>query len=142
VLQLPENEARFIFGCLVTALEVVHAKGYTHHDVKAANFVRFFDGKYKLIDFDNARLADKVSYLAPGHSSFGAGVAQMPPVGRLPLVGLVCPWCLMHSNVTMKVRSLWFGCYAPHNYTWPESATATSTLQAFWHTCLHAGAGR
>jgi serine/threonine protein kinase len=63
VLQLPENEARFIFGCLVTALEEVHSRGYTHHDVKAANFVRFYDGKYKLIDFDNTRLADKVRHV-------------------------------------------------------------------------------
>jgi serine/threonine protein kinase len=56
-LQLPETQARFIFGCLVSALQVVHAKGYTHHDIKAANFVRFYDGKFKLIDFDNMKIA-------------------------------------------------------------------------------------
>jgi serine/threonine protein kinase len=60
VLQLPDGQVKFIFGCLVGALELVHNKGYAHHDVKAANFVRFYDGKFKLIDFDNARLAGRV----------------------------------------------------------------------------------
>jgi serine/threonine protein kinase len=60
VLQLPDGQVKFMFGCLVGALELVHNKGYTHHDLKAANFVRFYDGKFKLIDFDNARLAGRV----------------------------------------------------------------------------------
>jgi serine/threonine protein kinase len=59
-VQLPDNQCKFIFGCLVNALKEVHARGLTHHDVKAANFVRFYDGKYKLIDFDNVRRAGQV----------------------------------------------------------------------------------
>ena len=28
-----------------------------HHDLKARNFVRFYDGRYLLVDFDNSRTA-------------------------------------------------------------------------------------
>lgn len=30
-----------------------------HHDLKAKNFVRFFDGRYCLVDFDNCRTVNK-----------------------------------------------------------------------------------
>lgn len=30
-----------------------------HHDLKAKNFVRFFDGRYCLVDFDNCRTGEK-----------------------------------------------------------------------------------
>jgi serine/threonine protein kinase len=33
-----------------------------HHDIKAKNLVRFFDGRYRLIDFDNARERDKAPF--------------------------------------------------------------------------------
>ncbi len=62
-VQLPDNQTRFIFGCLVSALSLAHSKNYAHHDVKAGNFVRFYDGRYKLIDWDTARRADKVGSL-------------------------------------------------------------------------------
>ncbi|KAK9815827.1 hypothetical protein WJX72_010338 [[Myrmecia] bisecta] len=55
---LPDNQCRFIFECLVRVVQFVHGAGYVHHDLKACNFVRFFEGRYKLIDFDNCREAN------------------------------------------------------------------------------------
>ncbi|KAG1670580.1 hypothetical protein FOA52_012152 [Chlamydomonas sp. UWO 241] len=52
---LAENQIRYIFECITAALLHLHGKGYVHHDLKTNNLVRFYDGKYRLIDFDSTR---------------------------------------------------------------------------------------
>lgn len=59
IMCTPRNQKRFIFECLATAVYHVHYQGFTHHDLKARNFVRFFDGRFKLVDFDNCRETGK-----------------------------------------------------------------------------------
>ncbi|KAG2495159.1 hypothetical protein HYH03_006767 [Edaphochlamys debaryana] len=56
---MPENQTRYIFECMVAAVQHLHTLGHVHHDLKPHNFVRFFDGRYCLVDLDSARQAYK-----------------------------------------------------------------------------------
>lgn len=56
---LPENQCRYIFECMAMAVQHLHMLDLVHHDLKAKNFVRFFDGRYRLVDFDNTRVHDE-----------------------------------------------------------------------------------
>jgi len=56
---LPENQCRYIFECMAGAVQHMHLLDLVHHDLKAKNFVRFFDGRYRLVDFDNTRTANE-----------------------------------------------------------------------------------
>lgn len=49
---LPEAHIRFIFECLANSVHHIHMKGVVHGDLKPKNCTRFFDGRYRLIDFD------------------------------------------------------------------------------------------
>ncbi|KAF5834183.1 ankyrin repeat-containing domain protein [Dunaliella salina] len=54
---MPENQIRYTFECVATAVNVLHSLGRVHHDLKSGNLVRFFDGSYRLVDMDNCRIA-------------------------------------------------------------------------------------
>uniref|UniRef100_A0A7S3QWL1 Protein kinase domain-containing protein n=2 Tax=Dunaliella tertiolecta TaxID=3047 RepID=A0A7S3QWL1_DUNTE len=54
---MPENQIRYTFECIATAVNVLHSLGRVHHDLKSGNIVRFFDGTYRLVDLDNCRIA-------------------------------------------------------------------------------------
>ncbi len=43
---LPENQCRYIFECIATAIHQIHSRGLVHHDLKCKNIVRFYDGRY------------------------------------------------------------------------------------------------
>ena len=55
----PPPASRYTFECITSALMHLHVNGLVHHDLKARNMVRFYDGRFRLIDFDQARLAGK-----------------------------------------------------------------------------------
>lgn len=48
--------------CFALSVNALHKQYHVqvHHDLKAKNFVRFFDGRYCLVDFDNCRTVDKM----------------------------------------------------------------------------------
>jgi serine/threonine protein kinase len=62
--------------CLVQSVHHLHtAFGLVHHDLKLRNFVRFFDGRYRLVDFDNARVAER--------EDMGLTTANIAPPGEI-----------------------------------------------------------
>eukprot|EP00798_Chlamydomonas_sp_ICE-L_P012285 gene12285-15437_t len=52
---IAENQCRYIFECIASSVHHMHVKGYVHHDLKPKNVVRFYDGRYRLIDFETTR---------------------------------------------------------------------------------------
>ena len=50
-----EKVIRFILGCVILALEYLHAKDIVHQDVKPDNMFIFEDGYIKLGDLGFAR---------------------------------------------------------------------------------------
>ncbi len=50
---------RYTFECITAAVLHLHGMGLVHHDLKSHNLVRFYDGRFRLIDFDQAKYAGK-----------------------------------------------------------------------------------
>ncbi len=71
---LPEEALRGIAAPLLDGLEVIHAAGYLHRDVKPGNIYMRADGSPVLLDFGSARQtlqkADLTSIVSPGWAPF------------------------------------------------------------------------
>jgi maternal embryonic leucine zipper kinase len=74
---LPENDAKYFFEQLVSALEYLHLNGISHGDIKLTNMICSHDMRIKLIDFGFASEVDiqteyrgNVNYSAPEILSF------------------------------------------------------------------------
>lgn len=72
---LPESWARFYLAQMVVALEVCHAAGYIHRDIKPDNMLLDATGHMKLSDFGLCKPVD-VSALPPLADIQGASAAQ------------------------------------------------------------------
>jgi serine/threonine protein kinase len=55
MLVLPATRRVRPLAALTSSLPLSFFPHAAHHDLKARNFVRFFNGHCKLIDFDNSR---------------------------------------------------------------------------------------
>lgn len=49
--RLPEDEARYFFRQIISALAYIHSKGYAHRDLKPENLLLDENNRLKLIDF-------------------------------------------------------------------------------------------
>ena len=52
---LNDNEARYFFAQILSAVEYCHNQGYVHRDLKMENFFLNTDMRVKLADFGNAK---------------------------------------------------------------------------------------
>ncbi|KAH9956888.1 kinase-like domain-containing protein [Russula dissimulans] len=65
---IPVNLARFYMAELICALEVLHARGIIHRDIKPGNVLLTHDGHVVLADFGLAKIFPQDSRLSPNHS--------------------------------------------------------------------------
>ena len=63
-IRVGEDEARFIAGQIVLALEYIHAKGYVHRDIKPENLLLMSNGYCKLADFGLSTVFDTKTSVA------------------------------------------------------------------------------
>ena len=63
-VRVGEDEARFIAGQVVLALEYIHAKGYVHRDIKPENLLLMSNGYCKLADFGLSTVFDTKTSVA------------------------------------------------------------------------------
>ena len=56
---LPHNQCRYVFQTMAESVQQMHLIDLVHHDLKPKNFVRWFDGRFRLVDFDSTREAGR-----------------------------------------------------------------------------------
>jgi serine/threonine protein kinase len=95
---LPEAAVLGVVAPLLDGLEVIHAGGYTHRDVKPANIYMRADGSPVLLDFGSARQAlqraEVTSIVSPGWAPFEQyhSGGKQGPWSDLYAVGGVLYW--------------------------------------------------
>ena len=76
--RVPAAAAVILGMQLCRALEVVHARGVLHRDVKPQNILLTAEGQLKLTDFGVAALRDAAGAIAPGHTTPGTPPYMAP----------------------------------------------------------------